>query len=622
MILKGRAGKNGQEEVLPYQGNRFRVTPAPVGEKMAIIRLVLKTHPPARPSKPEAPVLAAANLTRLYFPGKALPFSVLIHIVIFCAVLLLQILGYPIGEPVIPEQVKSIHRKIPPRVVVFLPLVGGGSPSMFFPFSQSKPPEKKQAVARAPRKKGLAYPGPQPIVSDVPKPTNPIQTILQPDLEKPPTLQPLLPLPNLVQIAGNRRNQRLDVPEPALRPPEPVKPVERKLPEPPSEQPDVKAYAALPPLNLTPAKIETPKMVLPPLQPPPPEPEAPKDELKAAKSGLPQPQLESQGGQDSLNLLVLSPVPAPPPKTIDVPAGEARGQFVISPEPNLSSTETEPGTKGDSSSPETADAKAAPAVAAVAGDAAPAATSSFGVGASAAKENSSTEGGPASTTASRPGAKPGTGSGSGSGTGPGSGAGAGPGKGPFSGITIVGGMSAKGTPTKPATVRRVQRPLQTSYGLTVVSTETSGGGLPYFDVFSHEQVYTVYLDMRKTEADTAPSWTLEFAVVPGTAYKVDPARVPSQSQQGLVLPFPTFKEQPELPVEAVRKHAGQMVIVYGIVNLQGKMEQITIKQSPDALLAEPVLTALGKWIFRPARLNGEPVPVKVLMGIPLAPPEQ
>jgi hypothetical protein len=65
-----------------------------------------------------------------------------------------------------------------------------------------------------------------------------------------------------------------------------------------------------------------------------------------------------------------------------------------------------------------------------------------------------------------------------------------------------------------------------------------------------------------------------------------------------------------------------MVIVYGIVNLQGKLEQITIKQSPDALFTEPVLAALGKWIFRPARLNGEPVPVKALMGIPLAVPEQ
>jgi hypothetical protein len=91
----------------------------------------------------------------------------------------------------------------------------------------------------------------------------------------------------------------------------------------------------------------------------------------------------------------------------------------------------------------------------------------------------------------------------------------------------------------------------------------------------------------------------------------------NQSQQGLVLPFPTFKVTPAMPAEAVRKHLGQMVIAYGIVNIQGKMEQITVKQSPNALLAQPVLEALHQWIFRPARLNGEPVPVKLLMGIPL-----
>jgi hypothetical protein len=51
------------------------------------------------------------------------------------------------------------------------------------------------------------------------------------------------------------------------------------------------------------------------------------------------------------------------------------------------------------------------------------------------------------------------------------------------------------------------------------------------------------------------------------------------------------------------------------------MEQIEVKQSPDALLTEPVLAVLSKWTFRPARLNGEPVSVKALMGIPLWLPE-
>jgi hypothetical protein len=154
-----------------------------------------------------------------------------------------------------------------------------------------------------------------------------------------------------------------------------------------------------------------------------------------------------------------------------------------------------------------------------------------------------------------------------------------------------------------------------------VSTEGSGGGLPFFGVFSHEQIYTVYLDMRRTETDSAPSWTLEFAVSQETAAQANAADSPGRSQQGLVLPFPAVKEQPVLPAELVRKYLGRMVIVYAIINIEGKMEQMSVKDSPDALLNEAVLSTLGKWVFRPAQLNGTPVPAKVLLGIPLWLPE-
>jgi len=64
-----------------------------------------------------------------------------------------------------------------------------------------------------------------------------------------------------------------------------------------------------------------------------------------------------------------------------------------------------------------------------------------------------------------------------------------------------------------------------------------------------------------------------------------------------------------------------MVIVYAIINIEGKMEQMVVKDSPDARLNEPVLNALGKWVFRPAQRDGETVPAKVLLGIPVwAPP--
>ncbi len=76
-----------------------------------------------------------------------------------------------------------------------------------------------------------------------------------------------------------------------------------------------------------------------------------------------------------------------------------------------------------------------------------------------------------------------------------------------------------------------------------------------------------------------------------------------------------------MPAELVRRYPRQMVIVYAIIDIEGKMEQMVVKDSPDARLNEPVLNALGKWVFRPAQRDGETVPAKVLLGIPVwAPP--
>ena len=49
-----------------------------------------------------------------------------------------------------------------------------------------------------------------------------------------------------------------------------------------------------------------------------------------------------------------------------------------------------------------------------------------------------------------------------------------------------------------------------------------------------------------------------------------------------------------MPAELVRRYPRQLVIVYAIINIEGKMEQMVVKDSPDARLNEPVLKALRK----------------------------
>jgi hypothetical protein len=267
-------------------------------------------------------------------------------------------------------------------------------------------------------------------------------------------------------------------------------------------------------------------------------------------------------------------MPSPPDDTVKIPVGEARGRFSISPDPNLTGSDKEGGALSRTSLVKDKDSSTD----------------------SAANTNRRDKG-------------PTTGSASGADNGRG--------KNAFSGITILesgagaNAISQTGTPA----------PLQTSYGVTIVSTESSGGGLPQFGVFSNEQVFTVFVDMRRTITDPAPSWTFEYAILERTAPQPNVVKLSKRNQQGTVLPFPMVKEQPALPAELARKYIRSRIIVYAVINVEGKMEQMVVKESPDPLLNEPVLRALTKWSFRPAQVDGESVAAKALMGIPIFLPQ-
>jgi len=301
-------------------------------------------------------------------------------------------------------------------------------------------------------------------------------------------------------------------------------------------------------------------------------------------------------GPDQQNLLSISPLPAPPQQSVRVPAAEARGRFGISPEPNLTASTNTPGVKADNVP-----------------------TTTPGVG-------KKTDGPPSPAPAPDTAASTGRGEASRSGAGDGKSAGGGDGSGntpvksPFPGIAIQGGrlesrtgVSSGSTPSRTATVTAPKpRPAdaqQTAYGMTIVSSAGSGGGLPDLGVFAREQVYTVYLDMKDAKGAAAPSWTMQYALVPAPA-----------SPTSLTPPFPIVKEPPNFPTELVRKYVRQLVVMYAVIDAQGKLQQVSVKQSPDPLLNQPALAALSKWTFRPAQVNGSPVSVKILVGIPVSLP--
>ena len=513
------------------------------------------------------PLFDTAILDRQYRPLRGLVWSVVVHFSLVAALA---------SIPAVSASVVVEHENLDEAVIVdvdefkdalFLPLVG---------VSDSPP---------TPEKKGVIYPGPQPVFSNFEKPTNQIQTILQPGLINPPRLQTPMALPNVVRLAEPSRPapppvepkfRMPDTTTPVLRPPvaPAISPLDIALTAPtrPPAAPVIEPRFKLPEIT---TPINNPSVMVPTLQTDlalanlltPPRPPAPKP---------PEP-VSTSNGDAKQDLLVLSPTPARRDQPVAIPPGEARGQFSIAPDSNLSFPGTEPGTRG------TATPTPAPEPDDVVKDRVP-----------APPRDTVTPPAPTNT----PGAIRGIDA--------------------FEGITILGGIDTPAS--RNALTNRpnsTPEPLQTSYGITILATGGSGGGLPDFGVFGNESVQTVYLDMRRTIFDTPLSWTAQYAVGQlAVAAPIENTGILALKED-VVLPFPIDKHRPAWISEVARRHSGRMVIAYAVINAEGTLEQLSIKDSPDPLLNEPVLDMLRKWKFRPARRDGEVAPTKMLLGIPV-----
>jgi hypothetical protein len=511
-------------------------------------------------------------------------YSLMVHTAVLTGLLVLALTG------VLPElthpRAEVPRSRIDLSEVVFLPVLGGGA---------------GEAGASTGGDEGLAHSGPQAMLSEFPDPTNSDSqtTVLRPGISEPGVLDSPPDLPNMVQLRdrppvvqvvppgrdvvylpdlqagaqGSPSDPTLSALAAAIEalPADPDPLPERILPS-----PLIRTLGAVPPRDLTPLAAERS-----PLQPLPARSVDLALPTRTFPVALPIFSLDTVWVRPDLTalatprtpveplpvswrveapeeeLLTLSPTPAD--RRVSVPEGEVRGAFAISPTPNPDTAEAVPG----------ADVR-------------------------------------------------GSGKGVGDGTGNGNGAG-----GPFPGITILAGGVVASPPSRDSGVearigaddssREANPPgfLQRSYGVTVVTTESSGGGLPDFGVFADEQVHTVFVDMRQEVDDPAPAWTAAYGVPEGTHVE------DSGNGAGFQLPFPLERSPLELPEETVARYYQRRIVAYAVVDTAGNLTDIAIMETPAPALAGPVLKTLSGWRFRPARLDGELIPVKVLLGIPI-----
>jgi hypothetical protein len=567
---------------------------------------VLEQAPPRRNFvlvRREAPSLTLREIGYGYRPGRSLGLSILAHSLALLAVVFFG--RYVVLQPTIVVNPQlELGRS---HDILILPTLGGGSEGSGRTGGGKGSAEKASSGLRARGQRGFAYPGPQPLVSNPPGATLGIQTILQPSLENLPRTRRYLPLPNIVQPPSSTASEvghakaalvvkaeKLSLPQPAERP---VAAPKITLP--------VVAHGKI--ANLVETKPELPQRAAP-------------DPVDASEvPGM----RNNQAG-----LLVLNAVAPPPDVSGKIPRLEARALFAVAPGETTIIAAPGAGTKAGGMSPmaagtgspadnPTGDTLAeSPAGGGSTNASANAGRTASGAGNGGRYGSGQGSGVNSDSNASGTGrgtsSSPGVGTGSAAGHGSGAGAGSAPGGGGFPGISIQGGRYGSGSGGSMMSKAEPRHP--TTYNMNIVATASSGGGLPDLGVFHNEKVYTVFLDMRATDEDHAPSWILQYAVQqppPG-----DPDANGRTRINGVPTPpYAMLKEIPEFTPELLRKYAHKMILASAVMNTSGKLEQVSIPQNSEDALVGPLLAALSHWLFQPAQIDGQPVALKVLLGI-------
>lgn len=563
-----------------------------MGALLDVEAAVAELRKPPRP----LPSLTFREVECGYLAGRSLAFSVILHQLALLAILLSGRLAFIHTAPLMTNSRLEIARS---DSVIYLPTFGGGSEGAGRSGGGSGQPGEATSSLPARSRRGFAYRGPQPMVSDPPKATLGIQTILQPSLKSAQLLHRYLPLPNIVQPTSAPVQQALVVKSESLavRPDRTVEAPKITLP--------TAASSAIESLTASPHAI-------------PQKPDVPRaPEVSAIPTGR----------QAHDGLLVLNAIPPTPDLKAKIPQAEARGLFAVSPAEVTVIAAPAAGVEGGTSgaaagSGSRADMPRGDTIGEIPaggkGESHGSGASGTGSGGRYGTGHGSGLNAAVSGSGTGRGAAAGSGAGTGFGTSTGSGGGAGsaPGSGGFPGIAIQGGQYGNSAGSMHASLAPRR---QTSYNMTIVSTASSGGGLADYGVFHNEKVYTVYMDMKANDEDPAPSWTLQYAVLQPTANEADAGSSSKRILGTPTPPYATLKEIPEFAPELARKCAHQLIVAAAVMNPAGRLEQVSVKQSPDGQLVGPLVEALSHWMFQPAEIDGQPVALKILLGIRLVP---
>ncbi len=579
--------------------------------------------------KDRTPVSTPTLAQMTGFPGWRVLYSIPIH-----CVLLAVLIAWHSTPSLLPPSHRE--RSLPQRLADITPLpalINAGSEG-----ESGKASTAAEKGAQSPdgeNARAQTYYGVQHIVSTPPNPDNSLQTVLQPDLPSPPKLPKPVPLPNMVKLAMPRSLILPSLPQvkvTAATPPQPVLPsVQRSTPV-DLARPDAtallsKSVAPPPPQPLT--EREAPRLPVSPSSSPaletvvaksqPPSAPVPAaHEVKPTETAVPKAastaKTTSPNGKDDRNILVVNALPpADANANASPPPGELHGAFEVVPSllpqggkqsPGASSSATQAvGRAGSPGATESAAAGSGKG-SALTGAGTSRSTGTNGSSSGEGHSNGSDGHGTAGASITR-------GSGSGErGSSTGSGGGTGTQSGPFPNVTVEAKKEAPDPAPKPAPADPPRvLPHHEAYGMTIISSGSTGGGLRDYGVFRDGgPTYTIYLDV--SSIGVRSRWSLQYGLPPEVRQ--------AHHNQPLAPPYAVKEVLPQFPSQLVTANTGRLMVVQAQLSAEGKLEDFHVLQSPDPRLSVLLQDCLMKWIFQAATIGEEAVPVQVLLGIPIA----
>lgn len=153
-----------------------------------------------------------------------------------------------------------------------------------------------------------------------------------------------------------------------------------------------------------------------------------------------------------------------------------------------------------------------------------------------------------------------------------------------------------------ANTAHIQLPRNGQFSVVVVGSSLSEEYPETLQIWNDRTAYTAYLHVG-----LAKNWILQYA-------QARSADVQSQGSGGrLEAPWPYDIFRPNLISGDLSSDA---LLIHGVVNEEGRFEKLAVAFPADFDHASFVLHALQRWQFRPARQNGKPTSVEVVLIIP------